>query len=232
MIIALPIEAAKPGRKHRVALFHFSNNNLAIRRSCSAELGGYDPESTTSEDVDICFRLIRHPSWVACREPGMVIRHKSRSTVPAMLKQMWGWGIRLGHAYVKTNLRGTHFYWVSRKGPAITQSIELPRTPGFICIYLTDFHLMHILGVLTAALTILGMWSWAIGAGIATAAVAMSYLAVVWTQPLSIGARIKLALAHYVSNLAFITASFLGGLRCKIILIPASIFPPNEPSQR
>ena len=90
---------------------------------------------------------------------------------------------------------------------------------------------MHMLSALTAVLVTLGAWPWAIGTGIATIVVAMSYLAVVWTQPLSIGARIKLALAHYVSNIVFITASFIGGLRCGMLLIPASIFPPNEPSQ-
>ena len=230
--LGLPMESGRLGRRYRAVLFHFSNNNLAIRMRCADELGRYDPITTTSEDVDICFRLIKHPGWVACREPGAIIRHKARRTVPAMLHQMWGWGIHLGRAYLKTELRGTHVYWVSRKGPAITRGIEIPWLPGFVCVFATDFHLMHLLAATAIGLAIAGLTPWAIGVGVLAACAALSYLAVVWSQPLSVWARFKLALAHYASNVVFITASFIGGLRCGIVLVPASMFPPREASRR
>lgn len=41
---------------------------------------------------------------------------------------------------------------------------------------------------------------------------------------------VKLAVVHYLTNVAFTLASFVGALRYKVILIPSSIFRPSDPN--
>jgi hypothetical protein len=43
MIIELPIlPSNRAAKRFRMAFFHFSNNNLSIRRECALAVGGYD----------------------------------------------------------------------------------------------------------------------------------------------------------------------------------------------
>ena len=82
MIIELPIlPSNRAAKRYQMSFFHFSNNNLSIRRDCAQAIGGYDPDMRTAEDVEICFRVALSDRWVACREPGVVVRHKARRTL-------------------------------------------------------------------------------------------------------------------------------------------------------
>src|SRR5260221_2064727 len=109
MIIDLPllpdrIDTQSAGRPIRMGFFHFSNNNLSIRRQCAREIGMYDLNASKSEDVDLCFRVALDPNWVAWRANEAIVRHKGRRTLWGLIAQMWGWGLYLGYPYSKTGI--------------------------------------------------------------------------------------------------------------------------------
>jgi hypothetical protein len=230
MIIELPIlPGASTSRRFRMGFFHFSNNNLAIRRSCAADVGGYDPRLLTSEDVDICFRVAKHPGWVACREPGVLVRHRNRRTMRAMVKQLWGWGINVGKAYRKTGIRGVYLYWVSQDRRTIVHDIEVERFPILVAGFFTLFHVAHAL-LIVAAIAVLS------SAPVIAGALAGGALLSLWPFARTILDRrlgawktLELAFVTYVANATFMTAAFLGGLRAGIVFIPAPMLPTQKP---
>ena len=164
---------------------------------------------------------------MACREPGVVIRHKARKDWRALLKQMWGWGIRLARPYSKTGYRGLYLYWVSHRTHTIDYDIEIDGGPTLVWAFLADFHLAHLLFGLAAIFWLLAAPLWAGGTALLGAGLFWRYLSDVRLAKLSRWRTFKMALIHYAANVTFITASFVGGLRCRMILIPASILPPR-----
>lgn len=233
MIIDLPSNLrAAHGRPFRMGFFHFSNNNLSIRRQCAREVGMYAPEAIKSEDVELCFRVALSPQWVACREDDAAVRHKGRRTFSELVRQMWGWGFYVGYPYAKTGIRGVYLYWVSAAGHKLTRQLEAASFPLLVCVFATEFHLMH--GLAAAAL--LATWSghMALAAVMAAGVVwaLRAYLHDVVRAGLSPWDTLKLGAVHYVTNVAFTTATFLGGLRHRIVLVPASILRPDGPTPR
>jgi hypothetical protein len=211
--------------------FAFSNNNLAIRKRCAEELGMYHPEARTSEDVDICFRAAHSPTWVLCRELDMTIRHKSRKSVAALRRQLWGWGIRLGRPYAGTGVKGVYLYWVNGTRRAITRHVEIDRFPWLVCAFFTDFHVAHLLAF--AALV-----SALFGHGRIAALAAAGALTFLWRAlrdvrlvDLSFVETVKLAAVHYMANVVFLTASIISGFRHSMVLVPAAILPPGRPAK-
>lgn len=233
MIIELPIlPKDRAAKRYRMAFFHFSNNNLAIRRECADQIGRYDPEMRTSEDVEICFRLAASDGWVACREPGVVVRHKARRTLGAMIRQLWGWGINLGRAYRKTGITGIYLYWVSSSEHAIAFDLEQPRFPILVTGFVTVFHVAHLLVWLALFLAFAGAPLAAAAAGISGLAMVTFAMRNVAGRNLGAWRTLKLGCVAYIANVSFMTAAFIGGLRAGIVYIPASMFPPAATSER
>ncbi len=231
MIIELPVMPAEgTPRRYRMGFFAFSNNNLAIRKRCAEEIGMYDPEARTSEDVDICFRVTTSDTWVLCREADMTIRHKARKSLAAMRRQLWGWGIKLGRPYAGTGVTGAYLYWVDSASHTITRALELPRAPGLAVMFLTDFHLAHALALLGLVLAVAGHGVAAGASGVLAATCLWRALRDARLAGLPFLQTVKLAAVHYVANATFITAVVISGFRHGIVLLPASIFPPRRPA--
>jgi hypothetical protein len=237
MIVFLPGQSSdqtawvfqsKPFKEYKLAFFHFSNNNLSIRKSCALELGKYDLNALKSEDVDICFRLGLNPHWVAVREQGSFVRHKPRKTFMALLKQMWGWGHHVGYPYSKTGIHGVYFYWLHWKTHRIAFDFQLERFPILICAFITDFHLMHLFSFAFILLALSGSGLAAALTGLFTILFCARYLYDDWITDLRPLKKLQVAGTHYLANLIFSIAAFTGGLKHGIILIPSSIFPPPD----
>lgn len=234
MIIDLPllpdrIDTQSAGRPIRMGFFHFSNNNLSIRRQCAREIGMYDLNASKSEDVDLCFRVALDPNWVAWRANEAIVRHKGRRTLWGLVAQMWGWGFYLGYPYSKTGIRGMFLYWLDARKHSLVGRFESGRFPILICAFPTDFYFLN---------TLLFLMIWALCFGhtmLALTAVA----GLSWTVPRYLSDvrhvrlrrwdKIKLALVQYATNVAFTTAAFVGGLKHRVILIPCSVFKPDPP---
>ncbi len=235
MIIELPGTTSdyRSGRvrHYRMAFFHFSNNNLALRAACARDLSGYDLAATRSEDVEICWRLARDPDWVALREHGAVLRHKARRTFRGFVKQLWGWGTHLGYPYARTGMKGLHVYRVRSEDRQIGFAYEAPRFPFLVCVYVTDFHLFHAWLLVLVAAAAAGSGLGVLGAS----AAALHYLWGALTDERAAGFGVRetaaLAFHHWVANVTFVTSGFLSGLRHGLLLVPASIFRPSTPSE-
>ena len=230
MIIELPVlPGASASRRFRLGFFHFSNNNLAIRRECAADIGGYDPRMRTSEDVDVCFRVAQHAKWVACREPGVVVRHRNRRTVPAMVKQLWGWGINVGQAYKKTGIKGAYLYWVSLSKRTITSDIEADGFPWLVAGFFTSFHTAHLFVLGAAVAGFFGQPWVAAALGLIAAIQFAPWVNILIERRLGVWKTLKLAGVTYLANATFMTAAFVGGLRAGVIFIPAPMLPTHRP---
>lgn len=233
MIIELPImPSRRTAKRFRMAFFHFSNNNLSIRRECAQGVGGYDPDMRTSEDVEICFRVALSDRWVACREPGVVVRHKARRTLGGMVKQLWGWGINLGKAYRKTGRRGIYLYWVSPTEHAIAGDLEIERFPLLVTGFFTVFHVAHLVALGAAVLAVAGAWIFALAASGAATGLLLYAMRNVAGRGLGPWDTFRLGCLAYLANVTFMLAAFLGSLRAGIVYVPAAMFPPAASSER
>jgi hypothetical protein len=72
-----------------------------------------------------------------------------------------------------------------------------------------------------------GHWWLALIAGAGLAWATPRYLADIRTVTMLPSAKVKLAIVHYLTNVAFTVAAFVGALRHRIILIPSSVFRPD-----
>ena len=216
-------------RPIRMGFFHFPNNNLSIRKQCARDVGMYDPAAAKGEDVDLCFRVALSPKWVAWRENAAVVRHKGRRTLWGLLAQMWGWGLHLGYPYAKTGVRGVFLYWLNGRDHTLVGRFETGHFPILVCAFATDFYLIN-------ALVLLLIWAACSGhSWIGLSAIA----GLLWAAPRylhdveNIGLRpwntFKLAVVHYLANLAFTTSAFLGALRHRVILLAPSVFKLDGP---
>jgi hypothetical protein len=233
MIIELIGASQDAVAKHfRMAFFNISNNNLAVRKRCEEDLGMYDVDLPTSEDVDLCFRAALSPHWVAIREPGMIIRHKARRTFGAMIRQMWNWGFYLGQPYARTRIRGAYVYWIDSRRRGITRDWEWAGLPFLLCMFLTDFHLAHAAAALAGLLLLLSCLYPAGGVAVLALLFFWRYARDLRRFGLTRWQTVHLGVLHYLANVTFVTAAFLGGLRYRLILVQASILAPLGSAQR
>ena len=237
MIVLLPGQSsdqtawvfqAQPFKEYKLAFFHFSNNNLSIRKACAEELGKYDPKALKSEDVDLCFRLGMNPDWVAVREQGAFVRHKPRKNFLALLKQMWGWGYHVGYPYSKTGIRGLYFYWLNGKTHTITADLQTEKFPFLVCAFITDFHLLHLFLISSLVFLLSGKGLAALLMGFFTLFSLYRYLYDDLKADLPFFKKWQVAGTHYLCNFAFSLAAFTGGLKHGVLLVPSSIFQPLD----
>ncbi len=71
---------------------HVPGCNMAVRRRCLEEIGGFDPRyRAAGDDVDVCWRL-QQRGWTIGYSAGAMVWHRRRSTVRAYWKQQQGYG--------------------------------------------------------------------------------------------------------------------------------------------
>lgn len=216
-------------RPIRMGFFHFSNNNLAIRKQCAQEIGMYDPAAAKAEDVDLCFRLAMSSKWVAWRENAAVLRHKGRRTWWELIKQMWGYGFYVGYPYAKTGIRGVFAYCLSGRKHRLLRRFETESFPILVCAFITDFHFIHalLLTLMVAA------WSGHVLIPALAAAGLLwlipRYLHDVTHLSLKPWDTLKLAVVHYSANLGFTIGALASALKYRVILIPSTVFKMESP---
>ncbi len=71
---------------------HIPGCNMAFRKACLQEIGGFDPQfRAAGDDVDICWRL-QARGWRLGFSPAALVWHHPRRSVRAFLKQQLGYG--------------------------------------------------------------------------------------------------------------------------------------------
>jgi GT2 family glycosyltransferase len=71
---------------------HLPGCNIAVRKACLQEIGGFDPRyQVAGDDVDVCWRLRQH-GWTLGFHAAAVVWHYRRHTLRAYCKQQYGYG--------------------------------------------------------------------------------------------------------------------------------------------
>ena len=71
---------------------HIPGCNMAFRRRCIEEIGGFDPQfRAAGDDVDVCWRL-QERGWTLGFSPAAMVWHHRRNSVRTYWKQQTGYG--------------------------------------------------------------------------------------------------------------------------------------------
>ena len=71
---------------------HIPGCNFAVRKSCLAAIGGFDPQfSVAGDDVDVCWRL-QQRGWTIGFNPAAMVWHHRRNSIGTYWKQQQGYG--------------------------------------------------------------------------------------------------------------------------------------------
>lgn len=71
---------------------HIPGCNMAFRKTCLEEIGGFDPQfRTAGDDVDVCWRIQAEGWWLAFN-PGAVVWHHRRNKISIYWRQQKGYG--------------------------------------------------------------------------------------------------------------------------------------------
>jgi O-antigen biosynthesis protein len=109
---------------------HVPGCNLAYLKSCSEEIGGFDPQfRVAGDDVDFCWRILQR-GWTIGFSPAAMVWHHRRNSIKAYWKQQKGYGRAEGLLErkwpEKYNALG-HATWAGRLyGKGLLQTLTYP----------------------------------------------------------------------------------------------------------
>jgi cellulose synthase/poly-beta-1,6-N-acetylglucosamine synthase-like glycosyltransferase len=200
----------------------FSNGNVAFRREALDQVAPYDDNCYSGEDQDMCFRLAK-AGWELYFARDAVVKHKSRTTLRAFMRQWFNYGFHHPYLFKKHGFRGLRIYRPGNRSDtsAIYKSLLRAVFPFSILIFLTPFLGIHILLALAIIFAAVELHIPAIVCGVATLAVALYYFGadVDVKSPFKTCAFVFF---RYVVNLALLVGGLLGGLKRGTIYISAT----------
>jgi hypothetical protein len=107
--------------------------------------------------------------------------------------------------------------------------VETEKFPWLVCLFLTHFHIFHLLFCSAILAAMMGHF-------VLSSVLGLLSLPCLWhnlhdDRKAGLGLRgtCKLAITHYIANVVFMGATILGGARKGLLLIPSSIFRPPPP---
>jgi O-antigen biosynthesis protein len=158
---------------------HIPGCNMAIRRSCLEEIGGFDERFwVAGDDVDICWRL-QGKGWVVGLAPAAQVWHHRRPSIRTFWSQQKGYGKAEALLEGKWPERFNHWNHLGWKGRVYTAGLSLLPSlrpviyhgiwgqAPFQSLYATKLSLLenltrmpefHLLNLLLASLTVTGLW--------------------------------------------------------------------------
>jgi cellulose synthase/poly-beta-1,6-N-acetylglucosamine synthase-like glycosyltransferase len=210
------------GRHPTVAPF-FAGANVAFRREALDEVGGFDPACKTGEDCDLCVRLSAADKELYLRRSA-VIRHRNPSTLRHLVRQWYGYGRYHPYVFAKHNERAAEAY-VRLRQPAdgeLYSCVLWRRFPVGIVLFVTKFLMMHVIGLASLVVWLLG-WTAAAWAGLVTTLLLAGLY--VWPEVRRWGLFTGGAYAglRYCADLALFVGAFIGGLRERMLYFSATI---------
>ncbi len=204
--------------------YFFGTCNVAYRRSAMQEAGAKFWDRPTGEDMDLSYQH-RSQGWKFYFAPKAKVDHMHRADLKA-LRRVW---VTYGQAhlplidkYVRKN--GVDIILQAVKGAPIVR-LPLPLR-GFI--YLGNFHLLHIFGLLSLAGIILSFLVWGIAIKIATIVLLLitfyfAYQYVKWNFSMEPKDKFwSWCKMKYLTNLSFIQGGLKGFGKYKVLCIEPS----------
>jgi len=200
----------------------FSNGNVAFRREALSQVAPYDGNCYSGEDQDMCFRLAK-AGWELYFARDAAVRHKSRTTLRAFMRQWFNYGFHHPYLFKKHDFRGLRIYRPGnrKEKSAVYTDLLNTRFPFPVLVFLTPFLVIHILLALTVLFAILGLYVPAVVGGSVTLAVALFYfrLDIDWKNPFRTCAFVFF---RYIVNLALLLGGLLGGAKRGMLYISAT----------
>lgn len=206
----------------------FATANLAIRKEAFDEIGIFDTYCKTGEDVDLSIRLAK-TNWELFFEPRAIIRHKHRTSLPALLKQWYGYGKYHPYIFKKHTAKCLKIYYVGRKRAGwsclrLSRIFGIP-VPLHIAVFVTPFHICNLLFVPLLVCLIVG------SRGLLAAFAAVWFLTCLGYKGASLtqkrhvqtmGRRVMYFGIKYVQNWVYVLGAFIAGLKEGVIYIEAT----------
>ncbi len=75
--------------------------SMAVQRAALIDVGGWDEDLRTAEDLDVCVRLVRRSACRIVRQPHAVLFSRRRDTFEALFRQAWDYGQGLAQAHLR-----------------------------------------------------------------------------------------------------------------------------------
>ena len=200
----------------------FSNGNVAFRRDALSQVAPYDGNCYSGEDQDMCFRMAK-AGWELYFARHAIVRHKSRTTLRAFMRQWFNYGFHHPYLFKKHGFTGLRVYVPGngRDKNAIYRDLIRMRLPFPILVFLTHFLVMNILLVLAIIFAAVGLHIPAIVVGGIMFVVALSY----FRSDIDVRNPFKtcaFVFFRYVVNLALLAGGLLGGVKRGMIYISAT----------
>lgn len=202
----------------------FATANLAIRKEALDEIGPFDINCKTGEDVDLCIRLAK-TKWEIFFEPRAIIKHKHRTTLIGLLKQWYGYGKYHPYVFKKHTPKCIQIYYPSSKSidwfsVRFLTIFGLP-FPLYILVFVTEFHLFNIFSI-SIIFSIIMKLHWLLMVSL----IGWLYFGKKYFFSNFSFRKIKrwiiYSIVRYIVNWAYVIGAFLGGLKIGVIYIEAS----------
>lgn len=215
MVIRILSNTYKAGylekEKESIMAPFFGGGNIAFRREALGEVGGFDPQCITGEEVDICIRIGRTGRELFY-EPTAIVKHKNPSTLNGLVQQWVKYGFYHAYVFKKHNLKAIEIFAYHRNkgGQSRFKCVFSRRSPVRVLIILSHFLLFHLfllLSVLFFFLEVPAMaFLWALFAGLWGIKYFRS------GKPVPKKRVLSFAFIRYVLNLSLLVGGVVGGV--------------------
>lgn len=203
----------------------FATANMAIRKKVFDEIGFFDTNCKTGEDVDLSVRLSK-TRWELYFEPKAIIKHKHRSSFKELLKQWYGYGRYHPYIFKKHNERCMEIYYLTPNKGIGWSSLRLSSIfglpfPFHILIFATPFHMFNLFFAITAASLILKLYLLAVLSSVGV----LCFGKRLFFSNIKAGIKDKemsYSLIRYAVNWAYVIGAFLGGLKTGVFYVEAT----------
>jgi cellulose synthase/poly-beta-1,6-N-acetylglucosamine synthase-like glycosyltransferase len=213
--------------KHHTLYPFFGGANIAFRRACLDELGGFDNQMLLGEDTDICIRVFRSP-WKVFAMKDARVTHKAHHGVFEFVKKWYRHGIYMAAVFSKHNSKAAEIFVRQKTSDDPSSIFQLllytERVPLSIVIFMNQFMLAHAcmtLGIILLFLTN----SWYLPAGFSAIGTLLflRYLASDIRANHSWRTRAVNGILRYLWNLAILLGGIHGSFRYRMILLNSSV---------
>lgn len=200
----------------------FGGANMAFRRSCLAEIGGFNPQMKVGEDTDISLRVFKSP-WKLFSMPFAVNYHSTDQPLWMFLKKCFLHGFYMAKILRTYNEKAIEVFVEDKNSSdkgVFTCVFFSQKTPVRAVVFVNEFLLFHfsLLLFLLFPSGILG-----IVLGLVASLFGMRYF---WDD-LLITSRTRSLLSNlthrYLWNTMFLLGGVLGGIRQRLLLVNAAI---------
>jgi cellulose synthase/poly-beta-1,6-N-acetylglucosamine synthase-like glycosyltransferase len=206
----------------------FATANLAVRREAIREVGLFDTQFKTGEDVELGIRFAK-TKWELFFEPRAIIHHKHRTTLSGLLRQWYKYGSYHPFIFKKHTPRSVKIYLPTRKSSGwssiqCSSFLGLP-LPMHALIFVTPFHILNVLFIAMLISLFTKTYTALIFLSSAWLLVWLFFCARLTFQSWAVSKKsrwIVYTLLRYLLNWTYVLGALWGGLKIGVLYVEAT----------